>query len=236
MKDFTFVPSENPGAHERHLIRRHQNPLFGERQTEVNSDSLMEAQKEDHELLQKFMIDFRDVITQATSLKPNEDSEVILEVKDKLDKLYAASVSVADDQSRVKESIKKLLDVVMKAVRAGAGNDSHALQELDQEEKAREANMAFLESRLVADILDPESPIEDQDLIPTLLSADKDDLALAVQLFDLNQLDFILKQGESLLNQLESKGDDVTKAAENFVFIEGYSQFLQQQTADQTQN
>jgi len=231
MKDFTFVPSENPGAHERHLIRRHQNPLFEARKTDVNSDSLMVAQKEDHELLQKFMLDFRDVITQATSLKPNEDSEIILEVKDKLDKLYAASVTVADDQSRVKESIKKLLGVIMKSVRSGAGDDAHALQELDQEEMAREANMAFLESKLVADILDPDSPIEDKDLVPTLLSADKDDLALAVQLFDLDQLNYILSEGESLLNKIESQGHNVSKAAENYVFIEGYKQFLEQQKA-----
>ena len=229
MKDFTFIPSENPGAHERHLIRRHQNPLFEERKTDVNSDSLMLAQKEDHELLQQFMLDFRDVITQATSLKPNEDSEIILEVKDKLDKLYAASVTVADDQTRVKESIKKLLGVIMKSVRSGAGDDAHALQELDQEEMARDANMAFLESKLVADILDPDSPIEDKDLIPTLLSAEKDDLALAVQLFDLDQLNYILSEGESLLNKIESQGNDVSKAAENYVFIEGYKQFLEQQ-------
>lgn len=229
MEDFTFVPSENPGAHERHLIRRHQNPLFEERMTHVNSDSLMHAQKEDHELLQKFMLDFRDIITQATSLKPNEDSEIILEVKDKLDKLYAASVSVADDQSRVKESIKKLLGIIMKSVRAGAGDDAHAMQELEQEEMAREANMAFLESKLVADILDPDSPIEDKDLVPTLLSADKDDLALAVQLFDPDQLDYILIEGEKLLNKVESEGHDVSKAAESYVFIEGYKQFLTQQ-------
>ncbi len=232
MKDFTFIPSENPGAHERHLIRRHQNPLFEERKTDVNSDSLMLAQKEDHELLQQFMLDFRDVITQATSLKPNEDSEIILEVKDKLDKLYAASVTVADDQTRVKESIKKLLGVIMKSVRSGAGDDTHALQELNQEEMARDANMAFLESKLVADILDPDSPIEDKDLIPTLLSAEKDDLALAVQLFDLDQLNYILSEGESLLNKIESQGNDVSKAAENYVFIEGYKQFLEQQKAE----
>ena len=229
MEDFTFIPSENPGAHERHLIRRSNNPLFGERKTEVNSDTLMEVQKKDHDILQAFMVDIRNIMVQATSLKPNEDSEVILEVKDKLDKLYAASVTVADDQSRVKESIKKLLVVIMSSVRKGAGDDAHALQELEQEEMARQANFTFLESKLVADILDPDSPIEDKDLIPTLLSAEKDDLALASQLFDSEQISFILTQGELLVNQLEKDGEDIRAAAENFVFIEGYQQFLESQ-------
>jgi len=229
--DGIFYPSENPGAHERHLIRRSNNILFGVRQTEVDSDSLQENQKKDHDILQQFMSDFRDLMTKAIALKPNEDSEVILEVKDGLDKLYAASVSVADDQVKVQESIKKLLTVIMQSVRKGAGNDAKALQELDQEEAAREANFAFLESKLVADILDPESPIENDDLVPTLLSAEKDDLALAAQLFDEEQMSFLLTQSENLLNKLDAEGQDVKQAAENFVFMEGYMTYLKEQLA-----
>jgi len=231
MEDMTFIPSDNPGAFERHLIRRNDNVLFGDKQTEITSDTLMEVQKKDHDILQQFMLDFRKTMTKAVSFKPNEDSEVILEVKDKLDKLYATSVSVADDQTRVRESIKKLLTVIMQSVRKGAGDDAHALQELDQEDGAREANFEFLESKLVADILDPESPIDNDDLVPTLLSIeDKDELALATQLFDIEQVTFILTEGESLLNKLDADGKDVKNAAENFVFIEGYKQYLEQQT------
>jgi len=230
MEEITFIPSENPGAFERHLIRRENNLLFGDRQTEITSDTLKEAQKKDHEILQQFMLDFRDTMTKVSGFKPNEESEVILEVKDSLDKLYATSASVADDQSRVKESIKKLLGVIMTSVRNGAGTDAHALQELDQEDGAREANFEFLESRLVADILDPDSPIENDDLLPTLLSEqNKDDLALACQLFDVEQISFLLTEGEKLLNSLDAAGVDVKDAAENFVFIEGYKQYLEQQ-------
>ena len=226
----TFIPSENPGAFERHLLRRNSNVLFGARQAEITSDTLQEVQKKDHDILQQFMQDFRETMTKAVSFKPNEDSEVILEVKDKLDKLYATSVSVADDQTRVRESIKKLLQVIMQSVRKGAGNDAHALQELEQEESARAANFEFLESKLVADILDPDSPIDNDDLIPTLLTVeDKDELALATQLFDKEQITYLLSEGENLLNKLDAEGQDVKSAAENFVFIEGYKQYLEQQ-------
>ena len=230
MEDMTFIPSENPGAFERHLIRRYNNPLFEDHQTEINSDTLMEVQKKDHDILQQFMIDVKETMTKAVTFKPNEDSEVILAIKDQLDKLYATSVSVADDQTRVKESIKKLLTVIMQSVRQGAGNDAHALQELEQEEGARAANFEFLESKLVADILDPDSPIDNDDLVPTLLSIkDKDELALATQLFDLEQITFLLGEGETLLNKLDAAGEDVKEAAVNFVFVEGYKQYLEQQ-------
>ena len=226
--DATFYPSENPGAHERHLIRRHENVLFGERATEVTSDSLQQMQKRDHDILQQFMSDFRQVVSKAVELKPNEDSEVILAVKDKLDKLYASSVSVADDQSKVKESIQKLIQVVMLSVRKGAAQDPKAMQELTQEDAAREANFAFLQSTLVADILDPESPIDNEDLLPTLLCAEKDDLALATQLFDIEQMSFLLQQGKQLLDKLETESKDITIAAENYVFMEGYLKYLEQ--------
>ena len=226
--DITFHPSENPGAHERHLIRRHQNVLFDARATEVSSDSLQQAQKQDHEILQQFMLDLREVMNQAVSLKPNEDSEIILAVKDKLDKLYATSVSVADDQSKVQDSIKKLIQVVMQAVKKGAEQDLKALQEIAQEEEARESHFSFLESKLVADLLDPNSPIEEDDLLPTLLSADKDDLALATLLFDEEQTLILLEQGKTLLDRLESKSENISQAADNYVFMEGYLAYLKQ--------
>ncbi|MEE9445246.1 MAG: hypothetical protein V3V19_06255 [Cocleimonas sp.] len=231
MEDMTFIPSENPGAFERHLIRRDGNLLFAERKTIVNSDSLMEAQKKDHEILQKFMLDFKDTMLKAIDFKPNEDSEVILEIKDSLDKLYATSSTIADDQTRIKDSIKKFLNVLMESVRKGAGEDAHALQELEQEDIAREANFNFLDSKLAADILDPDSPIENVDLVPTLLSANKDDLALSTQLFDKDQITYILTEAEKLITQLDAEGYDIKQAAENFVFIEGYLQFIQQQTS-----
>ena len=222
----SFYPSENPGAFERHLIRRHQNSLFKDRVTEVNSATLLQVQKLDHDILQQFMLDYRQVISDAVALKPNEASEIVLRIKDDLDRLYAVSVSIADDQTKVQDSIKRLIELVMKSIRAGADSDPKALQELAQEESAREAHFAFLESKLVADILDADSPIENEDLLPCLLCANKDDLALAIQLFDLEQIKFLLAQGKSLLDSLDADKIDITQAAENYVFIEGYSEYL----------
>ena len=229
MQDMIFTPSQNPGAFERHLVRRENNSLFVNRQTTIDSDSLMEVQKTDHDILQQFMLDFRELMSKVVSFKPNEDSEVILKTKDKLEKLYAVSISVADDQSKVTESIKKLTAVIVQSIRKGAGDDPKAIQELDQEDIAREANYTLLASKLVADILDPDSPIENEDLIPTLLSASKDDLALVCQLFDRDQLDYLLSEVKNLLIKLEPEGHDLKLAHENYTFLEGYRMFLEQE-------
>lgn len=229
--------SDKPGAHERHLIRRDNNVLFGDRSIAISRDLLQDKQKLDRDILEQFLFDFRAIVNKAAELKPNEDSDVVLSVKNELDKLYAVSVSVADDQSKVQASISKLLSVVMSSVKKGAEQDPQALQELSQEEAAREAHFAFLQSTLVADLLNPESPIKNEDLLPTLLCAKKDDLALAIQLFDKEQMPQILIQGKELLDKLSSEtqvidqtseSQVIVQAIENYVFMEGYLKYLEQ--------
>lgn len=226
MTDFILQSSDNPGSHERHLNRKHQNPIFDENQTELDQLSMLEAQEQDHEILINFHKEFQDAIQKTINLKPNEESDVILEIKDNLDKLYEKSCLVADDQSETKEALIMLVGIIMTSIRKGAGDDKQAHQELDQEEAARSAHHKMLESKLVADLLDPESPILKEELTPTLLSAEKDDLAMAVQLFDEDQLELIIKDSEIYINKLGSKKVDIKNAAENLVFIQGYIEYL----------
>lgn len=220
-----FKPSENPGSFERHLLRKLNNPLFA-RPTELNDETLEEAQRKDHDILVAFMQEFQKTLTETVQLKGNEESEVVLGLKDRLDKLYEQSSAVGDDQTKVRDGIVKLLEVIMASVRKGAGNDAHAQQELDQEEEARRAHFALLESSLVADFLNPDSPIEEDELVPVLLSADKDDLALVLQIMDEQQIEIIINQAASLVSKLEAENIDTSRASENAVFIQGYLQYL----------
>lgn len=226
MDDFILQPSDNPGSHERHLNRKHNNPLFGDKQTDLDQESMLDAQKQDHEVLLGFHKEFQQAIQETVSLKPNVESDVVLKLKDTLDKLYEQASIIADDQSESKEAITKLVDVIMLSVRNGAGTDVQAHQELDQEEAAREAHFNMLSTPLVADLLAPESPIHKDELVPTLLSAEKDELAPAIQLFDENQLILIIREGEDLINSLLNQNVDINSAAENLVFIQGYIDFL----------
>ena len=226
MNDFILESSENPGSHERHLNRKYKNPLFGDQQTELDQESMLDAQKNDHEVLLQFSKEFQDAIQQTIGLKPNVESDVLLKLKEDLDKLYERASRIADDQSENKEALTQLVGVIMSAIRSAAGTDPQALQELNQEDAARSAHFGMLESKLVADLLDPESVIQRDDLVPTLLSADKDELAPAIHLFEEEQLTMIVREGEALLNTLGSQQVDIREAAENLVFIQGYIQFL----------
>lgn len=189
--------SERPGRHERHLLRKHENPLFPEAARQLTQAQLREAQRRDHEELVAYIGDLRGLVGEAVALGPHEQSDLILGLKERLDQAYETACRLADDQTPNKEAIKKLVEVIMRSVWKGSGNDTLAHQELEQEEIARRAHYELLESPLVADLLDPESPIAQDELLPALLSADQTEFEAAVTLFDPVQLDALLTQAES---------------------------------------
>jgi hypothetical protein len=194
--------SEMPGRHERYLVCKHNNPLFPESERILTSSQLNEAQRLDHEELVAYIGDLRKLVGEAVALGPHEQSDVILELKERLDKYYEQACRLADDQTPNKEAIKKLIAVIMHAVWKGAGNDTLAHEQLEHEEEARRTHYALLEYPLVADLLDPESLIQEHELLPVLLSADQAEFEAAVNLFDPSQLSALCEQGDQLLQTL----------------------------------
>jgi len=180
--------SQLPGRHERHYRRRLGNPLFPNTPLQPEDERLLEMQRLDHEELLGFLDELRATVQRAVELRPNEGSEVILEIKERLDRLYETSAGLAEDHTNNQAAIARLLEVIMRNVERGAAGDPQALDELAQERAARQAHFALLASPLVADLLHPHSTIGAGELVPSLLSANEDDLAAALQLFDLDQL------------------------------------------------
>jgi len=186
--NMAFLTSEFPGGYERHLLRRiHHAYLFDD--VSANKDELLaEAITKDGACASVFSEQFESVLERAVSLKPSEETEVVLEVKAELDRLYTVTGSLCG-----------------------------------------------LESSLVADLLNSDlgtgAYIPTEELIPTLLSADKSELADAVQLFDLEQTSEIIQQAERVLKSSIIKAEDensgIALATEKLEFIKGYRVYLE---------
>jgi hypothetical protein len=87
----------------------------------------------------------------------------------------------------------------MRSVRANAGADALAAQELDMEEQARRLHFELLSEPLVADLLHPETVIGEEDLLPTLLSETESALGAALQIFDDAQRRELAEHARALL-------------------------------------
>lgn len=209
-----FSPA--PGPYERHLKRRLLNPLFPKPENELTQQDLDAAQQRDEENLFKFMTYFQSVVQETTQLGTNSESEVVLKIKEQLDECYATSCAMPGEHANLKLAIKKLIAAIMAAIRKGAADDPVALQKLDDEDTARELHNELHERKLIADLMLEDSPILENELTPTLLNEDADDLDAALQLFSAEQLELIVKDAQTLLEKLRSEGHEIPHAWERF--------------------
>ncbi len=191
----TAIPfSERPGRHERHFRRKLDNPLFPRPIQEWSENDLLEVQRLDHEELIAFLQSLRRLVKQAVELKPNEETQVILDLKAELEKHYEQACSLADQQEGNKQAIRQLVEVIMNTIRRNAAGDPLAEQELAEEELARRTHFELLEHALVADLLHPDSLIEADELAAVLLTDEESQVLAAWGLFDQEQQRLLLAQ------------------------------------------
>lgn len=209
--------THRPGRRERHLRRRHGNPLFAWPPQEVAPEALLEAQRLDHEDMEAFRDAFRDAVERAVGLPPDAGSDPVLELKADLERLYEKACSLPEDQTEPKAALAKLIEVIMNTLRRHTEGDATALGELSDEAAARAIHFRLLAQPLVADILHPDSPILPQELTPSLLSAADEELAAACELFDEAQLAAIADEAEALVARLDRLGVEVPGLASRVV-------------------
>ncbi|WP_295881740.1 hypothetical protein [uncultured Thiohalocapsa sp.] len=198
--------THHPGRRERHLRRRHLNPLFAWPPEEVAPEQLLEAQRLDHEELEAFTASFRELVQRAVDLSPDAGSDPVLALKADLERHYEQACGLPEDQSELKQALAKLIDVIMRTLLRHVGDDPTAQQELADEAAARQIHFRLLEQPLVVDLLHPDSPIRPQDLTPALLSADEAELAAACELFAAQQLAVIVDEADALHRRLSERG------------------------------
>ena len=208
--------SHAPGPHERHLKRRLLNPLFPKPEKEVTQEDVDNTQRKDEEALMSFMTHFQSVVQKTTELGGNSESDIVLEIKEQLDECYATSCSMPGEHSNLKMAIKKLISAIMAAIRKGAAGDATALKKLDEEDSARELHNELHERKLIADLMLENSPILENELTPTLLNEEPDDLEAALPLFSIEELDLIAKSAQTLLENLRQDGHEIPHAWERF--------------------
>lgn len=194
---------EHPGVREAHLLRKRNNPLFRPAARAVTNEQLASARLEDGVEMDNFMRDFRELVQQAADLEANTPSETVLALKEQLDQSYQRACALPGDQSHVKDAIRKLIVIIMQAVRGGIGNDSYAAARLDEEDTARRTHYALQELPLVAALTHPESPVGEDELIPSLLSEDDDTLLRCLLIFDSTQVAAICSDAADYLDEID---------------------------------
>ncbi|RKZ93917.1 MAG: hypothetical protein DRQ43_07585, partial [Gammaproteobacteria bacterium] len=188
-----------PGARERHLQRQYKNPLYTAEQQAFNEQRIAGARYMDEKEQDEFLQTFHDLLARVAELQPNEGSEVMLELKSQLEQNYEQCCGLMGDHRNEKEAIVKLVNVIMASIRQGAEGDAEALQNLMEEQLARNTHFQLLQFPLIADLLRPRTTIAREQLVPTLLTESEQAVRAAFQLFDKDHQELICQQAKELL-------------------------------------
>jgi len=209
--------SDSPGSRERHLQRQYNNPLFSI--GDITPDRLKQAQDDDLAELKSFGEEFQALFEQATKLDANVQSDVILKLKSDADRLYEQAAGLPGNNTEAQDALLRLIDVVMQAVRHGAGDDPRALSEIEQETQAREMQKQLLTLPLVVDLLRPDSAITPENLAASMLSASEEELYAALQLFEREHIVHLYDDAKQLINDCLGKGHDIAEAVQKLEII-----------------
>lgn len=202
----SLIYTLDPGTFEQHIMRREGNPLFGERQ-HVALAELERAQAQDRDDLKAFAEEFQALLQDAAGLSGKAETEFVLDLKSRADKLFEQCCGLGGDRSREKQGLLRFNEVVMQAIRQAAGDDPLALQELEREQEAREIHLQMLEIPIVPALLRSDSPVGEQDLVPSLLSIEPEQCRTVLSLFEPEQLAEIAASAQALVDTAEGVED-----------------------------
>lgn len=209
MSDHPF--SERPGIRERQLKRRYNNPFFSQDKQQVTQEELKSARQQDKQEVINFTEALQNLLADVSQFSAREETDVILQTKEKADRLYEQCIGLAGDHERERQGLLKLNEVIMAAIKQAAGSDPLAHEELEKEQQAREIHLALLECQLVADILRPDGMIDENDLLPTILSEDEESIQMAMTLFSEEQQQVLHEQAVEIQKHLQDEGKLTTE-------------------------
>jgi hypothetical protein len=195
--------TDKAGMRERHLARKRDNPLFPPDVRSVDERDLDHARNEDRHRLERFRERFNDQLEKALTLSSNAPSETVLALKEALDESFQISCTLPGEVEEIQTAIRKMIGAIMEAIKRGAGDDAYAQRQLRDEETARQVHFQLQQVPLIADLTAADSPIAEQELIPTLLSEAPAVLYQVLEIFDEEQLDMLLQQASDFLSQVD---------------------------------
>lgn len=215
--------STDPGCRERHLQRKHNNPLFSEADRAITQSQVEEARQQDEAEQARFRQEFHALLQEAVKLDANVENDAILQLKERIDKLYLLCMGFGGDFTKEKQGLLKLHDALMTALRRATASDAVALAEIEQEQVAHKIHLQLLEYPIVAHLLRADSPVGEHELLATLLSEADESLHAAMTLFDGPQAEILSRRGSELLTGLKQQGIDVPAAWARLQVIEDHA-------------
>jgi len=199
--------SKWPGAWERHLIRRHDNPQYFIGTTPPAASDIATAQARDQQELLLFNKSLESLIHRSMSLTEDTGSDTITSVKKELDACQNTAFGLAADLIEQKGALASLNEVITSAMQRSlpTGDDDMRLSAMMQQETMRKKRLQLLEYPIVSDLLRSVCPIPPDELPAALLSESDSAWKAALKIFDEDRKTYIAGRLDILIANLDSE-------------------------------
>jgi hypothetical protein len=175
--------SASPGAMERHLQRRYNNPLFPLHRQVVTSSDVYEARVADYQALADIRVELAELAREFYGLTelPVDWHPLLNGLRERLDKLEEYRLMAGGENESLGGAIAELRDKVMEIWRSALHNNAHQLATLEEAETVqRERRAALYATDWMRQLRSHASPIPPQEVVAALLSDTPTEIERAV--------------------------------------------------------
>lgn len=197
--------SAHPGSWERQLQRQCDNSLFSHLPP-ITQSRIDDAQRKDEAERRTFMQVFQNLLQQVADLDAQVKVEVVLKLKDQIEVLYEQCAAIGGHFTAEKRGLNKLHELIIQSILENVTLDQNTKNQLLQEVAEQKQHADLLEYPLVAHLLHPQSPIPQDEIVPTLLTEDEASLRAAMSLFAIPQKQILYQEAKQLLTRLKGEG------------------------------
>ena len=165
--------SASPGAMERHVQRRYNNPLFPLHRQVVTSNDVYEARVADYQALADIRKELAELAREFYGLTelPADWHPLLNGLRERLDKLEDYRLMAGGENESLGRAIAELRDKVMEIWRSALHNNAHQLATLEEAETVlRERRAVLFATDWMRQLRSHASPIPPQEVVAALLS------------------------------------------------------------------
>ena len=201
--------SDNPGAYEQHLIRRHDNPLFPKNRRVINQSEIDVARKrdiDDYKILEHRFLKLLEEIVEQPSLV---DVNTIDNFRKVVDKLIPDAMGVGGKANDIAMKTRELRQSLIASWSRGVSVTAEAKQALEEAELYYHENAPNFEIPFIAQMGRDNSPIPNYEVVPALLMEEPDTIAMVISWLEPNKLAAVQQAALQVLKSALDEGAQI---------------------------
>lgn len=222
--------SNNPGAHEAHLIRRSNNMYFPKSRRIVLEDELSEARSMDNEDYILVAQRFAEVEKEIEAISSTLTVGDLHEIRERLDNLILFAMGVGGAAKEIASKADQLRDAVISDMRAAFSDDEETLENIERAETYHKDNTRKFYIPVMAQICRENSPILKEETISTILSEDSNSISIFINFLPEDDRALIRLEALKMMQEVLNDGYIDPQFEEKLSALEGEWDFKQEMT------